>query len=197
MIIYTGDQGFFLGEHDLMDKRWMYEEAMRMPFIVHWPAKIAAGSSNDWIINNTDFAPTMLELAGREVLEQMQGHSFAAALAGKPKPDHWRSSTYYRYWMHMAHNLETPAHFGLRTERHKLIFFYGAGYKEKNRTPASWEFYDLENDPHEMRNQYSNPEYREIVERLKTELKQLRIDLEETDEGYPEIQNIIDAHWND
>ena len=197
VIIYTGDQGFFLGEHDLMDKRWMYEEAMRMPFIVHWPAKIAAGSSNDWIINNTDFAPTMLELAGREVPEQMQGHSFAAALSGKPKPDNWRSSTYYRYWMHMAHNLETPAHFGLRTERHKLIFFYGAGYKEKNRTPASWEFYDLENDPHEMRNQYSNPEYREIVERLKTELKQLRIDLEETDEGYPEIQNIIDAHWND
>lgn len=196
VIVYTGDQGFFLGEHDLMDKRWMYEEAMRMPFIVHWPAKVAANATNDWIINNTDFAPTLLELAGRQAPEQMQGRSFATALEGNPKPDDWRTATYYRYWMHMAHSLKVPAHFGIRTERYKLIFLYGADYSGGNRTPAAWEFYDLEDDPHEMKNQYSNSEYREIVSRLKTELKRVRADLDETDDRYPGIQAIIDAHWD-
>lgn len=93
LIIYTADQGFFLGEHDLMDKRWMYEEAMRMPFIVHWPEEVAAGSTNGWLINNTDFAPTLLEVAGGKTPETMQGRSFAAALSGKPKPDDWQTAT--------------------------------------------------------------------------------------------------------
>ena len=197
VIVYTGDQGFFLGEHDLMDKRWMYEEAMRMPFIVHWPNGISAGTKNDWLINNTDFAPTLLELAGREAPDQMQGHSFADAFEGLPQPDNWRDATYYRYWMHMAHNLKVPAHFGLRTERYKLIFFYGANYKGGNQTLATWEFYDLRNDPTEMTNQYGNPEYREIINKLKVDLKRTRAELDETDEAYPEIQAIIDAHWDE
>jgi arylsulfatase A-like enzyme len=195
VIVYTGDQGFFLGEHDLMDKRWMYEEALRMPFIVHWPAKVAPGSSNNWIINNTDFAPTLLALAEQQTPKQMQGHSFAAALAGRPRPADWRSSTYYRYWMHMAHSLRVPAHFGLRSERYKLIFLYGADYKGNNRTPAAWEFYDLQNDPFEMKNQYTNPQYHNTIQTFKAELKQRRIDLEETDADYPEIQSIIQTHW--
>ncbi len=140
VILYTGDQGFFLGEHDLMDKRWMYEEAFRMPFIVHCPGLVKGGSTNDWLINNTDFAPTMLELAGVDRPSYMQGHSFAAALRGQAKSADWRKTTYYRYWMHMAHNLGTPAHFGVRSDRYKLIFFYGSTPSGGNRTPAAWEF---------------------------------------------------------
>lgn len=197
VIIYTGDQGYFLGEHDLMDKRWMYEEAFRMPFIVHAPQLIKGGSTNDWLINNTDFAPTILELAGIPVTPTyMQGHSFASALKGAPKPDDWRTSTYYRYWMHMAHDLSVPAHFGIRNERYKLIFFYGCRPDGREQTPVSWEFYDLKNDPAEMQNQYENPGYAMTIAELKDELKRTRIELQETDEKHPAIQALIDAHWN-
>jgi arylsulfatase A-like enzyme len=195
LVIYTADQGYFLGEHDLMDKRWMYEEAMRMPFIVHWPGKVKAGSTNDWLINNADFAPTLLEVAGAKASETMQGRSFAAALTGKAKPSDWRSATYYRYWMHMAHNLATPAHFGVRTDRYKLIFFYGSDYAGQNRTPAAWEFYDLRRDPHEMRDEYRNPDYQHVIADLKAQLEKAREELGETDERYPAIQAIIDEYW--
>ncbi|MDP7019205.1 MAG: sulfatase [Pirellulaceae bacterium] len=194
VIIYTGDQGFFLGEHDLMDKRWIYEESMRMPFIVHYPSAVKAGSSNDWLINNTDFAPTILALAGVATPDQMQGRSFAAALSGRPRPANWRTATYYRYWMHMAHNLRVPAHFGIRTARYKLVFFYGCTPRGGAKTPAAWELYDLRTDPSEMRNQFSNPEYAMVVADMKRQLWQLRADLNETDAGYPEVQAIIDAN---
>lgn len=197
VIIYTGDQGYFLGEHDLMDKRWMYEESFRMPFVVHAPKIIKAGSTNNWLINNTDFAPTIMELAGiKKTPEYMQGRSFAAALKGEAKPRDWRKVTYYRYWMHMAHNLRVPAHFGIRGERYKLIFFYGCTPNGKNNTPVAWEFYDLENDPNEMHNQYSNPEYGKLITEMKLELKRERTKLNETDEKYPAIQAIIDSNWS-
>jgi arylsulfatase A-like enzyme len=218
VIIYTGDQGFFLGEHDFIDKRWMYEEAFRMPFIVHWPKNIKGGSSNDWLINNTDFAPTMLALAGvKKTPEYMQGRSFAAALKGDAKPKDWRKVTYYRYWMHMAHKLRVPAHFGVRSERYKLIFFYGSDFikvppnrtelgwgmknnKDLNRyhenTPVAWEFYDLENDPHEMNNLYENPEYAKIINDMKLDLEKTRKELNETDENYPDIKKIIVSNWD-
>ncbi len=198
VIIYTGDQGFFLGEHDLMDKRWMYEESLRMPFIVHYPPMVKAGATNDWIINNTDFAPTILEMAGVKTPDYMQGRSFAGALKGERPPDDWRKASYYRYWMHMAHNLGTPAHFGVRNDRHKLIFFYGANYKDGGRpadTPAAWEFYDLKKDPAEMVNQYGNPDYAPAIAELKLELKRQREALRETDASYPRLKAIIDAHW--
>ncbi|HKL21087.1 MAG TPA: sulfatase/phosphatase domain-containing protein, partial [Tichowtungia sp.] len=198
IILYTGDQGYFLGEHNLMDKRWMYEEAFRMPLLVQAPGLVAPGGTNNWLINNTDFAPTLLELAGVSTPEYMQGRSFVPALKGKEKPDDWRTSLYYRYWMHMAHNLRVPAHFGIRTDRYKLIFFYGVDFTKKfPPTSPYWEFYDLEKDPAENVNQYEHPEYREIIDGLKKELKQIRIDLDETDDAYPEIQAVIDAHWND
>ena len=197
VVIYTSDQGFFLGEHDLMDKRWIYEESMRMPFIVHWPNGVAKGSVNDWLINNTDFAPTMLDLAGVESTpDYMQGHSFAAALKGADKPDNWREVTYYRYWMHLAHSLAVPAHFGIRGERYKLIFFYGCTPNGKKQTPVAWEFYDLKTDPHEMHNQYANPEYAKTIADMKLKLKRIRMDLNETDEKYPSIQKIIDSNWH-
>ncbi len=197
VILYTGDQGFFLGEHDLMDKRWIYEEAFRMPFLVRYPRMIEAGSTNDWLINNTDFAPTMLALAGVKRPQYMQGRSFVGAFDGSAPPADWRKVTYYRYWMHMAHSLGTPAHFGIRSDRDKLAFFYGANYTGKNNTPAAWEFYDLQKDPSEMHNQYGNPEYADRIAQLKSELKRTRIELNETDAKYPEIQEIIDAHWDD
>jgi arylsulfatase A-like enzyme len=197
IILYTGDQGFFLGEHDFMDKRWIYEEAFRMPFIVHWPKGIKAGTVNDWLINNTDFAPTMLELAGvKKTPDYMQGRSFAAALKGKSKPADWRKVTYYRYWMHMAHSLKVPAHFGVRSDRYKLIFFYGCDTKGRKNTPVAWEFYDLEKDPFEMNNAYGRPEYRKTIADMKVQLKQTRDDLGETDSKYPAIQKIIEARWD-
>jgi arylsulfatase A-like enzyme len=199
LIIYTGDQGFFLGEHDLMDKRWMYEEAMRMPFIVSWPGSMKGGQTNDWLINNTDFAPTILELAGApNTPDYMQGRSFASALEGKPKPSDWRHVTYYRYWMHMAHQLAVPAHFGIRSDRYKLIFFYGidSSGSKKGRTPPAWEFYDLKTDPAEMTNEYQNPEYKELIARMKTQLKQVRDELSETDAQFPEIEKTIETYWS-
>ncbi|MCP5112435.1 MAG: DUF4976 domain-containing protein, partial [bacterium] len=199
VILYTGDQGFFLGEHDLMDKRWMYEEAFRMPFLVRYPKLVRPGSTNNWLINNTDFAPTMLELAGGEPPGYMQGRSFTGALRGEQKPANWRRATYYRYWMHMAHRLGTPAHFGVRSDRYKLIFFYGTDYvkaRNSTSTPPGWEFYDLETDPSEMTNEYGNPRYAEAIADLKAELKRQREQLGETDAAYPHIQAIIDANWD-
>ena len=185
IVIYTSDQGMFLGEHDYIDKRWMYEESIRMPLIVHYPKMIKPGTRNDWLINNTDFAPTMLELSGIKRPDYMQGRSFAKALKDGKEPDNWRKATYYRYWMHMAHGHNNPAHFGIRTKKYKLIFFYGVDYtdihnkkkvtgRDGNRffksTPAGWEFYDLVKDPHEMNNCYRDPEYQKVIQSLKKEL---------------------------
>ncbi|MBW1612888.1 MAG: sulfatase [Deltaproteobacteria bacterium] len=206
IIIYTGDQGYFLGEHDYFDKRWMYEEAMRMPFFVRFPDMVKKGSRSDLLINNTDFAPTIIELAGGEAPDYMQGKSFSRTLSGK-KESNWREATYYRYWMHMAHKLANPAHFGIRTKKYKLIFFYGTDYEDPPRTdywgsqadiitPPGWEFYDLEKDPHEINNVYEDPQYADIIENLKQELKSVREELNETDEQYPHIQKIINEYWD-
>ena len=167
-----------------------------MPFIVYHPKTVRAGSVNDWLINNTDFAPTILELAGIETPDYMQGRSFAAALQGREKPQDWRSVTYYRYWMHMAHQLRVPAHFGIRSDRFKLIFFYGCTKTGTGNTPVAWEFYDLQKDPHEMKNEYRNPAYAETIAGMKARLKKTRVELGETDANYPKIQEIIDLHWD-
>lgn len=212
IIVYTSDQGMLLGEHDFIDKRWMYEDSIRMPLIVHWPGVIEAGSTNDWLINNTDYTPTLLELAGVDKPESMQGESFAPALKGKPQPGDWRAGTYYRYWMHMAHGHNNPAHFGIRTKRYKLIFFYGMDYtdthagkvvkgRDGNRywktTPAAWELYDLEKDPLEMHNRYDDPAYRDVVAQLKAQLKAERKRIGDTDADNPRIRRVIDEHWDD
>ncbi|WP_010134005.1 sulfatase family protein [Ochrovirga pacifica] len=215
IIIYTGDQGFMLGEHDYIDKRWMYEESMRMPFFVRYPKKINPGTRTDAIINNTDFAPTMIELAGGQVPKKMQGHSFKKILKKGEEPKGWQQSTYYRYWMHMAHAHANPAHFGIRTKEYKLIFFYGKYWVDVNKpgadwnkkswgnrftmdTPVAWEFYDLTIDPKEMNNAYNDPKYKGIIADLKEQLKAKRKELNEEDgDKYPHIQKVIDAHWND
>lgn len=191
LIIYTSDQGFMLGEHDTIDKRWMYEESLRMPFIVRFPAAVKAGSTHDAMINNTDFAPTLLDFAGIPAPATMQGRSFRALLEGRPTPADWPTATYYRYWMHMAHH-DNPAHYGIRTRDFKLIFFYGlpldAPGAEKKPTPPHWELYDLRNDPQEMNNVYATPAYAATVRQLKTELQQLKEKIGDTDEKYPELR---------
>ncbi len=207
IIIYTSDQGLYLGEHDFMDKRWMYEESLRMPLIIRYPKMIKAGNRNNWIINNTDFAPTILELAGVKKPSYMQGHSFVAALKGEEKPADWRKATYYRYWMHMAHKMNNPAHFGIRTDRYKLIFFYGTdfiktGDKENdgNRfgpdTPVAWELYDLKNDPHETVNIYEKMRGSQVLKELKSQLLKATEEVGDMDEQYPHIKKIIRSDWD-
>ena len=213
IIIYTGDQGFMLGEHDYIDKRWMYEESMRMPFLVRYPKTIKAGTRTEAIINNTDFAPTIIELAGGKTPEYMQGSSFKEILETGKEPKEWQQDTYYRYWMHMAHKHSNPGHFGIRTKEYKLIFFYARDYKKRNnkaqkwanhpsslsfvKTPVAWEFYDLKNDPKEMNNLYNDPNYASIILDLKERLKSKREELKEDDSIYPEIQESINKYWND
>lgn len=193
----------------------MYEESMRMPFIVRYPPNIKAGTRTDAIINNTDFAPTLIDLAGGKTPKKMQGHSFKYILKNGKEPKNWQQSTYYRYWMHMAHAHANPAHFGIRTKQYKLIFFYGKYWVDVNKpgakwnkkswknrftmdTPAAWEFYDLSIDPKEMNNAYTNPKYQEIIADLKEQLKTKRKEIDEEDGNkYPHIQKVIDEHWND
>ncbi len=196
VIVYSSDQGMMLGEHDFMDKRWMYEESLRMPLLVRYPKMIKAGSRSDAIVNNTDFAPTLLELAGVEAPSSMHGRSIVPLLRDR-EPADWRKSTYYRYWMHMTHH-DNPAHFGVRTKRYKLIFFYGLHYVPERRKPTQpgWELYDMKNDPHEMNNLYGDAKYAGVVKELKTELRRLRRKYNETDAKYPHIQKVIDKYWD-
>jgi uncharacterized sulfatase len=211
VIIYTGDQGFMLGEHDYMDKRWMYDESMRMPFIVHYPSGIRPGTRADLLINNTDYPATMIDLAGGTVPGYMQGRSFKNTLMGGEE-ENWRTSTYYRYWMNMIHHY-VPAHFGIRTKEYKLMFYYSSHYLPPEEfknfywgethhgtlfppQPPAWEFYDLNKDPQELDNRYGDPEYADVIASLKEELRETREELNETDENYPEIQKIIEANWD-
>ena len=210
IIIYTADQGFMLGEHDYMDKRWMYEESMRMPFMVHYPKMVKAGSQSDELISNVDFAPTLIELAGGKTPAYMQGKSFISLLKGK-KLNNPQKALYYRYWMHLMHH-DVPSHFGIRTKKYKLIFYYSMPYdlkkmgektmfwKEESytieKTPVAWEFYDLTKDPEELNNRYKDPAYQEIITDLKKQLKSKRESLKETDAKYPHIQTVINEYWD-
>lgn len=170
IVMYTSDQGFFLGEHNFYDKRFMYEESLRMPFLIRWPGKIKPGSVSKDIILNVDFAPMMLDAAGVKVPADMQGRSFLPLLSGRT-PKGWRTSMYYRYY-HPGHHNVAP-HYGIRTHRYKLIYF-----NKLNQ----WELYDLLKDPIEMNNVYSDPAYQKIVVQLKVEMNRLRKELKDEDQ---------------
>ncbi|MDX2153717.1 MAG: sulfatase [Bryobacteraceae bacterium] len=176
LVIYTSDQGFFLGDHGWYDKRFMYEESLRMPFLVRYPGGVRAGGSNQDIVLNLDFAETFLDYAGVKPPASMQGCSLRSLLEGKTPRD-WRQSMYYRYWMHLADHY-VPAHYGVRTARYKLIYFYGqplgtrGGLAEPK--PPYWELFDLQKDPREMRSVYHDAGYAGIVQRMKTELARLQ-----------------------
>ena len=197
IIIYTSDQGFFLGEHGLFDKRFMYEESLRMPFLVRYPREIEAGSVNEDIITNCDFAETFLDYAGVPVPEDMQGRSLRPLFEGST-PGDWPQSMYYRYWMHRPH-YNVSGHYGVRTQRYKLIFYYGLGLGAPGALdgplPPEWELFDLEKDPGEMNNVYDDPAYADTVKELKTELRRLKEQLEDTDEQYPELLRVQEKYW--
>lgn len=163
MVIYSSDQGFYLGEHGWFDKRWMYEQSLHMPFIVRWPGKVKAGSVNKHMVSNLDFAETFLELAGVPVPSDMQGRSLVPLLKGEPPAD-WRKSFYYHYYEYPQPH-RVPPHYGVRTETQKLIY-----YPVKDE----WELFDLAKDPHEMRSVYGDPAYADVVKELKAELTRLR-----------------------
>jgi arylsulfatase A-like enzyme len=171
IIIYTSDQGFFLGEHNWFDKRFMYEESLRMPFVIRWPGKIKPGSVSDGMILNPDFAPMLLDAAGQKVPADMQGKSFVPLLRGE-KPADWRTSMYYRYYHYPMHHKVQP-HIGVRTERYKLIYFNKIN---------QWELFDLEKDPYEMKNIYADPAYAETVKKLKDEMDRLKKELKDEDQ---------------
>jgi len=179
LVIYTSDQGFFLGDHNWYDKRFMYEESLRMPFVARYPKEIPAGSTSDAIVLNNDFAPLFLDYAGLPTPADMDGRSCRAVLQGNTPPD-WRTILYYRYFMHMAHH-GVCAHYGVRTQRHKLIYYY-----EDDPLPPEWELFDLDRDPQEMCSVYDDPAYAPVVAELRGELKRLREELGDTTNPWPE-----------
>jgi len=171
IVFYTSDQGFYLGDHGWFDKRFMYEESLRMPLLARYPGKIKAGSLNDDIVLNLDFGPTFLDLAGVSKPPDMQGSSIRRLLRGKT-PGNWRKSMYYRYYEYPAvHSVKR--HYGVRTERYKLIHFY--------HDIDEWELYDLRKDPREMKNVYDDPAYADTVKQLKAELERLRKKYKDTE----------------
>jgi arylsulfatase A-like enzyme len=171
MVVYTSDQGFFLGDHGLFDKRFMYEESLRMPFLVRWPGNIKAGTRSDAIALNVDFAPTFLQAAGLPVPADMQGRSLLPVLRGRTPAD-WRSSMYYRYYHDPGHH-NTRAHYGVRTRTHKLIYFW-----KKDQ----WELFDLAADPYELHNLYGEPGHEQVTAGLKAELLRLKQTLRDDDQ---------------
>jgi arylsulfatase A-like enzyme len=196
LVIYTSDQGMFLGEHDYQDKRWSFEESLRAPFLVRYPRELTAGAVEAHLMDNTDIAPTLLDFAGVAVPLEMQGHSCRDMLAGKAGA--WtRDAIYFRYWMHRAHRHDNPAHYGLRTARWKLVFYYGlpldAAGASPEVTPAGWELYDMQHDPFELRNLYGDPAYAPVVRELTARLDEVKRECRDTDDRYPEVVRLREA----
>jgi arylsulfatase A-like enzyme len=166
IVVYTSDQGFYLGEHGWYDKRFMYEESLGMPLVMRYPREIKANQVSKDMVLNLDFAPTFLDFAGVDIPGEMQGKSFRSIARGKTIGD-WRTSMYYHYYEypHGWHNV--MRHYGIRTQHYKLIHFY--------HDIDKWELYDLDQDPHEINNVYDDPAYLNVISKLKIELKKLQI----------------------
>lgn len=163
IVIYSSDQGFYLGEHGWFDKRFMYDESYRTPLLISWPGVTSPGSVNTDLVSNVDFAETFLELAGVKIPADMQGASLVPILKGR-KPDDWRTTHYYHYYEYPGWHM-VQRHEGVCDGRYKLMNFYDLG---------EWELYDLESDPQEMTNQYVNLDYAEVVARMHRKLDGLR-----------------------
>jgi len=195
IVVYVSDQGYFLGEHGFFDKRMMYEESLRMPFVIRYPKEIPAGTRNKDITLNIDFAALLADYAGVCPPDKSQGKSFRENLKGNTPPN-WRKSMYYRYWTH--HKIR-PAHMGIRNDTYKLMFLYknslGMKGSDKESYTPSWEFYDLTADPYEDKNQYSNSRYNDIIREMKKEMLELRKEFNDTDTDYPQMQEIISSYY--
>jgi len=164
LVIYTSDNGFFLGEHGWFDKRFMYEQSLRIPLIMRYPRIIKPNNVNEDMVLNLDFAPTFLDLAGVKIPGEIQGKSLRPILQGKTPAD-WRQSIYYHYYEYPGPH-SVKRHYGIRTRRYKLIHFY--------YDIEAWECYDLLNDPNEINNVYSDPACKHIIDQLKAELDRLQ-----------------------
>ena len=171
LVVYSSDQGFFLGEHGYYDKRWMYEECFRMPLMMQWPGRIEGGRTIQQLTQNIDFAPTFLELAGAQNAVQPHGKSLLPLLDGRGA-DGWRDAVYYHYYESQATH-RVPAHFGVRTERHKLIRYYEPHVD-------AWELFDLQQDPNELRNLALDPASRDVRKQLEQRLVELRVEYGDT-----------------
>ncbi len=176
VVVYASDQGWYLGDHGWYDKRWMYEESLRTPLLVKWPGVVEPGASKSEMVSNVDFAQTFLEIAEVEDAgtDEMQGRSLVPLLRGE-SPSDWRRSFYYHYYEFPGVHA-VAKHFGVRTDRYKLISYYRLG---------EWELFDLEKDPDELQSVYADPSYASVVRELKTELRRLQEELGETDPTKP------------
>ncbi len=180
IVVYTSDQGFYLGEHGWYDKRFIYDESFKTPLLVRWPGVTEAGSTNDQMVQNLDFAQTFLDAAGIEAPNDMQGESIVPLLKGAD--DQWdREAVYYHYYEYPGWHM-VKRHYGVVTREYKLAHFY--------YDIDEWELYDRQKDPMELKNEYDNPEYARIIEGLKEELAELRVkyrDSEELDKKYIDL----------
>ena len=170
IVIYTSDQGFYMGEHGWFDKRFMYEESLRTPLIIRYPKEIKPGTRINSLVQNLDFAPTFLDYAGVKIPSDMQGESFRKLVAGKTTK--WRDAIYYTYYEYPSIHM-VKRHYGISTERYKLIHFY--------YDIDEWELYDLQKDPDEMLNVYNDPSYKSVREDMHKKLDQLRKKYEDSD----------------
>lgn len=174
IVIYTSDQGFFLGEHGWYDKRFMYEESFQMPFLIRYPDKIKAGEVCENIICNVDFAPTFLDMAGLAIPSYMQGKSIQPLLKSEA-PQDWAEIAYHRYWMHRDPDHNAYSHYGIRDQRYKLIYWYNEGYElpgtNHGGEDREWELFDCEKDPLELFNVYHDPAYAQIVQDMTRKLE--------------------------
>ena len=169
LVVYTSDQGFFLGEHGWFDKRFMYEESLQMPFLARFPSEVPAGSICSQIACNVDFAPTFLDFAGLTIPSYMQGESLRPLL-NQMDIQNWQQVAYHRYWMHRDPDHNAYSHYGIRTQKYKLIYWYNEGFDlpgtNHGGEDKEWELFDCEQDPLELFNIFNDPNYNEIIVKL-------------------------------
>ena len=169
LVVYTSDQGFFLGEHGWFDKRFMYEESLQMPFLARFPSEVQAGSICSQIACNVDFAPTFLDFAGLTIPSYMQGESLRPLL-NQTDIQNWQQVAYHRYWMHRDSDHNAYSHYGIRTQKYKLIYWYNEGFDlpgtNHGGEDKEWELFDCEQDPLELFNIFNDPNYHEIIVKL-------------------------------
>ncbi len=196
VVIYTADQGYFLGEHGFFDKRMIYEEALQMPFVIRYPKEIRKGIRVNEMVLNVDFPALFADYAGVEVPGWMQGRSFREILQDNA-PEDWRKQMYYRYWLHLR---DRPGHLGIRDERYKLAFFYGLPLGKPGTdslaTTPHWEFFDLEEDPEENQNVYDDPKYADVIAKMKEALLKEKEKVGDSDAAYPDMKAVMEEYWD-